>query len=267
MGAKFNTRGVRIPLTEIKAEPNIVLKLSEEKVLLGFGQKRKTKKTEKKLAETAGFTPLRIREAKLDSNENLPKEGEKITVSIFEAGDLVKVTGQTKGRGFAGGIKRWGFSGGPKTHGQSDRHRAPGSIGSGTTPGRVYKGKKMAGHMGVAKHTTINLEVIEVDEKNNVLLVKGAIPGPKNGLVIVKKIGKVKNFVPYKEEVQQATEQQAPQEAQPANTPDEITNTQEQNQSEEKSATQTQTQTPTEPKANAESENVQENGDKKEEAK
>ncbi len=96
------------------------------------------------------------------------------------------------GKGFAGVVRRHGFAGGPRTHGQSDRERAPGSIGSTTTPGRVLKGKKMAGHMGHQRKTIKNLEVFEVDAKNNLLLVKGLVPGPKNGLLIIKKVSEEK---------------------------------------------------------------------------
>lgn len=199
MGAVANTAGKNTPFTEIKAEPNVILAIENQKVILGFGQKKRAKKTEKSFSQIAGFSPRKIKEFTFDKSEDL-KVGGKITVAVFEPGDLVKVTGVTKGRGFAGGVKRWGFAGGPKTHGQSDRHRAIGSIGAGTTPGRVYKGKRMPGHMGAAKQTVINLEIVDVDEKNNMLLVKGAIPGPRNGFVIVKKVGKVKNFVPYKHE-------------------------------------------------------------------
>ena len=113
--------------------------------------------------------------------------GQTVTVSIFANGDYVDVTGTTKGKGFQGGVKRHGFAGGPKTHGQSDRHRAPGSIGSGTTPGRVFKGTRMAGHMGHVRHTILNLQVVGVDEANNLLLIKGAIPGADEGLVTVRK--------------------------------------------------------------------------------
>ena len=113
--------------------------------------------------------------------------GQTVTVSIFAYGDYVDVMGTTKGKGFQGGVKRHGFAGGPKTHGQSDRHRAPGSIGSGTTPGRVFKGTRMAGHMGHVRHTILNLQVVGVDEANNLLLIKGAIPGADEGLVTVRK--------------------------------------------------------------------------------
>lgn len=115
---------------------------------------------------------------------------------VLEPQDEVKVTGITRGRGFAGGVKRWGFAGGPKTHGQSNRHRAPGSIGQTTTPGRVFKGKKMAGHMGAAKLTITGKEVVEIDPKNNLLVLKGPVPGAKNNLLLIQKTGKVKSYQP-----------------------------------------------------------------------
>jgi len=231
MGAIANTAGKITPFTMIKAEPNVILGIKNKKLVLGFGQKKRTKKTEKAFSQVAGFSPRKVKEFKIEQSENL-KEGGKITVAVFEPGDLVKVTGVTKGRGFAGGVKRWGFSGGPKTHGQSDRHRAVGSIGAGTTPGRVYKGKRMPGHMGSAKQTVINLEVVDIDEKNNMLLVKGAIPGPRNGFVIVKKIGKVKNFVPYKEEAKVESAQNETTKEEPKETEQTQTESQPSNETE-----------------------------------
>ena len=109
---------------------------------------------------------------------------------LFDEGDLIEVTGTSKGRGFAGVVKRHGFRGGPKTHGQSDRWRAPGSIGSGTTPGRVVKGLRMAGHMGNERVTVQNLRVIRVDPARNLVAVKGAVPGPRGGLLLLKKRAK-----------------------------------------------------------------------------
>ena len=103
--------------------------------------------------------------------------GQEFDISIFELGSKLDISGVTKGRGFAGVVKRHGFKGGPKTHGQSDRHRAPGSIGAGSTPGRVLKGMKMPGHMGNIKVTVKNLEIVSIDQENNILLVKGAVPG------------------------------------------------------------------------------------------
>lgn len=112
--------------------------------------------------------------------------GDQVKVSdVFQEGDVVKVTGWTKGRGFAGVVKRWGFSGGPKTHGQSDRHRAPGSIGQGTDPGRVHKGKKMPGKYGPDRKSIKNLRVFKVDSEKNELWVRGAVPGHTNNKVVV----------------------------------------------------------------------------------
>jgi len=113
--------------------------------------------------------------------------GDVIGPDIFKAGDRVDVTGTSKGKGFAGVMKRHNFKGGPKTHGQSDRRRAPGSIGAGTTPGRVVKGMRMAGHMGHARVTTQNLTVVRVETEKNLVLIKGAVPGANGGLVIIRK--------------------------------------------------------------------------------
>jgi large subunit ribosomal protein L3 len=109
---------------------------------------------------------------------------------LFRAGDLVDIAGVSKGKGFAGVVKRYGFAGGPKTHGQSDRHRAPGSIGATTSPGRVLKGTRMPGHMGNQRLTVRNLEVLRIDPDRNLLLVKGAVPGAKSGLLFIGKSGK-----------------------------------------------------------------------------
>jgi large subunit ribosomal protein L3 len=110
-------------------------------------------------------------------------------VDIFEAGEKVDVIGTSKGRGFAGVMKRWNFGGGPRTHGQSDRMRAPGSIGGGTTPGKVYKGLKMGGHMGNRRITVKGLEIIEIDAERNLLMIKGGIPGATNSLVHIRRAG------------------------------------------------------------------------------
>ena len=140
---------------------------------------------------------------KLGSVQKFTQDGHRIPVTRvkmetfagLKSGDLVKVTGVSKGKGFAGVVKRWGFAGGPKTHGQSDRQRSPGSIGQGTTPGRVYKGKKMPGRMGGAKTTLKSLVVMETDEKEKVLLVRGLVPGAKNGELMIQKYGESKKFV------------------------------------------------------------------------
>ena len=115
--------------------------------------------------------------------------GQQIDVSMFQTGQLIDATARAKGRGFQGGVKRHNFKGGPKTHGQSDRHRAPGSIGAGSTPGKVLKGLRMAGHMGDHRVTVRKLEIVESDLDRNLLFVKGAVPGARNSLVLLKKSG------------------------------------------------------------------------------
>ena len=127
-----------------------------------------------------------LREVPVDEGTEV-KVGERVDVSMFSPGDYVDVIGTSKGKGFAGVVKRHGFGGGPRTHGQSDRLRHPGSIGPGTTPGRVYRGTKMAGHMGHERVTVQNLRVVSVDAERNLLVVKGAVPGPTEGLLIVRK--------------------------------------------------------------------------------
>jgi len=213
MTNRFDGRGHLIAVTQIVAEPNVVVLKKEDMIQLGLGQKKKFKKTENFYIKNVGYAPKFIKEVKVVQDLEEIKIGDKMTVSIFEPGDEVKVMGITKGKGFTGVVKRWGFAGGPKTHGQSDRHRAPGSIGQTTTPGRVFKGKKMAGHVGVSQKTITNLEVIEVDSDKNLILVKGAVPGSTNGLLVIKKTGKVKGYTsppPPKEE--------EPEETKPATT-------------------------------------------------
>lgn len=195
--------------TVLEVAPNFVTQLKSvegkdgySSVQLGYGSKKSVKKPQIGHAKKAGikqkirwFKEVRV-EDKVDLNP-----GQQVSISdIFSVGDAVKVTGVSKGKGFAGVVKRHGFAGGPKTHGQSDRHRAPGSIGSGTTPGRVYKGKKMAGHMGAETVSVRNLEVTGVDKQKNILVVKGAVPGPNGGLVMVTKLGRIKGYTPPPEE-------------------------------------------------------------------
>lgn len=158
---------------------------------------------------------------KLNTVQKFTQDGKRIPVTeiqtealeAFQPGDLLKITGWSKGKGFTGVVKRWGFKGGPKTHGQSDRQRAPGSIGQTTTPGRVYKGKKMAGRAGGAKITISGLTLMEVDEKNKILLVKGLVPGPKKGKILIKKSGQNRQFVPLmrvgEKEIKETEEERA----------------------------------------------------------
>lgn len=199
LGTKIGTTQVFLPagkpvgVTAIEAGPCVVtqVKTAEKEgyhaIQLGFGAAKRLSKAEKgHLKELGQFKHLR--EFRFEKPADI-KTGEKIEVGVLKPGDLVDITGTSRGKGFAGGVKRYHFRGGPKTHGQSDRNRAPGSIGSTTTPGRVFKGLKMAGHLGNAQITSKRLEVIQVDPGRNVLLVKGAVPGGHGSLLMVTKVG------------------------------------------------------------------------------
>jgi large subunit ribosomal protein L3 len=182
---------LEIPVTAIEAGPCAVIQVKTgEKdtynaVQLGFGESKRLDKAQKgHLKDNGSFRYLR--EFRVDEVKDY-QVGQKVNVDIFKAGDLVNIVGVSKGKGFAGGVKRHHFKGGPKTHGQSDRHRAPGSVGSTTTPGRVLKGLRMAGHLGAKRITTRNLKVVEVNAKKNLLLVQGAVPGAKGGLLLIEK--------------------------------------------------------------------------------
>ena len=208
MTNRFDWRGQRVPVTILQAGPNVVVDVKGEKALIGLGRRKKVKKPQNDYVAKAGFMPRFVKEVKKNAEIKI---GDQITVANFSPGDAVKVTGITKGRGFTGGVKRWGFAGGPKTHGQSDRHRAPGSIGQTTTPGRVYKGKKMAGHLGAKRLTVTGLEVLAIDQSSNLIFVKGAVPGARGGFLIVQKSGKIKKYVAPPEE--KPKEEPAPAEA------------------------------------------------------
>ena len=167
--AIFTDKGRRQTVTYLKAEPLIVKRVMPNIVVCALARKQLK---ELKDPEASNFKP-----------------GDQIKAGdIFTVGDIVKVSGISKGRGFAGVVKRHGFHGGPKAHGQSDRHRAPGSIGMRTTPGRVWKGKRMAGHYGVDTVTIKNLQVINLDEANNLVTVSGTVPGSRNGLLTLTKL-------------------------------------------------------------------------------
>jgi large subunit ribosomal protein L3 len=181
---------LEIAVTAIEAGPCCVTQVKTvEKdkynaVQIGFGESKKLSKAEKGHLKGNGDYRY-LRELRIDDVKGY-EVGQKIDVTIFKPGDVVHVEGISKGKGFAGGVKRYHFRGGPKTHGQSDRHRAPGSVGSTTTPGRVFKGLRMAGHMGARKVTARNIEVVEVDQAKNIVLLKGAVPGGKNGLLLIE---------------------------------------------------------------------------------
>ena len=187
----FREDGKAEAVTAIEAGPctvaqvKTVAKEGYNAAQLGFGDAKRLKSSRRGRAqESAQFKYLR--EFRVDDIEAI-EAGQKVDVSLFKAGDLVDVTGVSKGKGFAGTVKRHHFAGGPKTHGQSDRHRAPGSIGATTTPGRVFKGMRMAGHMGSKRVTVCNLEVYKADPARNLLLIKGAVPGMRNGLLLIRK--------------------------------------------------------------------------------
>ena len=196
---KFTDEGKRIPVTKIKAGPCSVVQIKNEEkdgywaVQLGWGGRRMIKVNQPLRGHLKGAglkqAPVFLREIKIrEKAAKQLKKGDEIKVSdVLQPGDKIKITGWSKGKGFTGVVKRWGFKGGPRTHGQSDRERAPGSIGQGTTPGRVFRGKKMPGRAGNAKVTISGLKVVDVDEKNNLLLIKGLVPGPRNGLLVIRK--------------------------------------------------------------------------------
>jgi len=191
----FTDEGNMIPVTVLEVGPCYVTQIKTPEadgyaaVQIGFDETKEKRLTGgvRGHIKKANVPAVRaMREFRL-----LPEElsefklGQKILADFFEEGDLVDVTGKSKGKGFQGGVKRHNFNRQPKTHGQSDRERAPGSAGPGTTPGRVYKGKRMPGHMGHERVTVQNLRVVKVDPERNLVAVRGAVPGPKNGLVTI----------------------------------------------------------------------------------
>ncbi len=223
----FTEDGEQVPCTVIAAEPNTVVQVpaaaatgGHPSVQLGLGAQRvrrasgeasgkkkgrtkertprgrRASKAEVGHAAKAGLDapPVVLRSFRLDDAPGKDPElptytmGDQVTVGIFTPGEEVKVTGTSKGRGFQGVVKRHGFGGGPNTHGNT-KHRRPGSIGPGTDPSRVIKGKRMPGHYGAARHTQINLRVVKVDPERNLLYVRGAIAGARNGIVLVRKQG------------------------------------------------------------------------------
>ena len=181
------------PPTVVEAGPCIVTQVKTketdgyEAVQLGFGDVKRRNKPLSGHLKNSRLSRY-LREVAADDTGEF-EVGQTFSVDIFQAGEKVDIIGRSKGRGFAGVMKRWGFKGGPRTHGQSDRARAPGSIGGGTTPGRVYKGLKMGGHMGNRRITVKGLEIIEVDTERNLLLIKGGIPGAPNSLVQIRRTG------------------------------------------------------------------------------
>ena len=217
----FLQDGTRVPLSGIRVFGNVIAQVkSADKegynaIQLGIETKKKAKKAQAGHSTKAGLknTPAFLREVRVDDIEGAVAGTEINPAEVFEVGDIIDVIGVSKGKGFAGGVKRFHFKGGPRTHGQSDRERAPGSIGQTTTPGRVYKGKRMAGRMGSETVTVRNLEVVGITA-DGILLVKGLIPGSVNTIVVINKKGVNKKFVPlYTEPVETPVVEEAPVEA------------------------------------------------------
>jgi len=211
----FNEQGQQVPCTVVEAPPNAVLLVTTKdeagfaSVQLGYGAQRvrraskqgertprgrRANRAEVGHAAKAGLDapPELLRSFRLDDAPGKDPEipaysvGDRVDVGIFTAGDTVKVTGTTRGRGFQGVVKRWGFGGGPNTHGNT-KHRRPGSIGPGTDPSRVIKGKKMPGHYGDEQHTQTHLRVERVDAERNLIYIRGSVAGPRNGYVTICK--------------------------------------------------------------------------------
>ncbi len=187
----FTEDGAVEAVTAIEAGPCTVTQIKSvgkegyNAVQLGFCEAKRLNSPERGHLGKLGLFK-HLREFSVEDTSDI-ELGHRVDVSLFQPGDLVDVVGTSKGRGFAGTVKRHHFAGGPKTHGQSDRHRAPGSVGAGTDPGRVLKGQRMAGHMGNRRVTVKRIEVVKADPDRNLLLVKGAVPGARNGLLEIRK--------------------------------------------------------------------------------
>jgi len=192
----FQESGETVAVTAIQAGPSVVTQVKSrdrdgyDAIQVGFieNKVKQSRLSSPEKGHLRGLENVRhLREFRTDDISSV-KRGDKVDVGFLKQGDLINVIGLSKGKGFAGVVKRYHFAGGPKTHGQTDRHRAPGSIGATTFPGRVLKGKRMAGHMGNRRVTARNLEVIQADPERNLLLVKGTVPGADGGLLVIEKV-------------------------------------------------------------------------------
>jgi large subunit ribosomal protein L3 len=187
----FDETGLVVPVTVLEVGPCTITQVKAkerdgyEALQLGFGHSKRLNSPERGHRRPSGADARYLREVRASNIEDF-RVGQVLDCTLFKEGERLDVTGWSKGRGFAGVMKRHGFRGGPKTHGQSDRQRAPGSIGASATPGRVLKGMRMAGHMGNERVTTQNLVVARVDPQRNLVLVRGSVPGAPGGLVIVR---------------------------------------------------------------------------------
>ena len=211
MTQTFSEKGEVQPVTLVQAGPCVITQIKTQSndgynaIQIGYETLKKANKpTSGHLQRTGNFKYLReIRVEELDELQ----VGQLLNVQMFSVGEIIRVTANSKGRGFAGGMKRHGFHGGPKTHGQSDRWRAPGSVGAGSTPGRVFKGKRMAGHYGNETITTKGLEVVSVDTENNILSIKGAVPGARDTLVMVAGDGNIPIYIEEPEPINEVVEE------------------------------------------------------------
>ena len=191
----FSEDGEIFPVTVIEAGPcTVVTKKTDEKqgykaIQVGFETQKESRLSRPLLGQfkKVALTPSRFLKEFSVENIGAYEVGQKLTVEVFSVGEKVTITGRSKGRGFAGVVKRWGFWGGPGSHG-SMFHRAPGSIGASAYPSRVFKGKKLPGHYGDARMTVRNLEIVDIKPEQNLLLVKGSVPGGKRGVILVKKL-------------------------------------------------------------------------------
>ena len=190
----FTEEGRSVPVTVVEVTPNRITKIKTNdrdgyagiQVTVGSKKASRLSKPEAGQFQKAGVEVGRgFWEFKTDSSEELFEVGEALTLDRFQEGQLVDVSGTSKGKGFQGGVKRWNFRMQDATHGNSLSHRAPGSIGQNQTPGKVFKGKKMAGHMGSAKVTTQNLQIVKVDQARQLILIKGAVPGAPGGDLVI----------------------------------------------------------------------------------
>ena len=222
----FSAGGEARGVTVVEAGPCVVVQVKTKErdgydaIQVGFGAAKRVNDALRGHMKRLGQFRY-LREVRVD-DPNDYQIGQALGADLFEEGEIVDVVGVSKGKGFAGGVKRHHFHGGPKTHGQSDRHRAPGSISSGTTPGRVRKGLRMAGHMGDEQVTVKNLRVFDIDSTRNVLLIEGAVPGGSNAILRIRKTGKVSNepklvrpVAPAVEEEPEAAEEAPVAEAEP----------------------------------------------------
>lgn len=192
----FNSDGTAVPCTVIAAGPCPIMQVKESSkdgynaIQIGYGQTREkliNKPSKAHQAKAGKGYYKHLKEVRVEAAEGF-EIGQELTVSMFAQGERVKVTGTSKGKGFQGVMKRWNFRGMPASHGHEKVHRSTGSVGHATFPGKVFKGKKMPGQMGNKQTTVINLEVVDIRPEDNLLLIRGAIPGPKNGLVFVRKL-------------------------------------------------------------------------------